>query len=265
MKKASSRSRKLLWIGLSVVAVVLTPVVVHEGLRRQHARDFHGMCGPHATDIPARPCSYEAYMAEFGAGFAGVGLLLIEGAAFVGAATVVSLAWALAARRLRARDAGSGRRTDSATMEVSATPEAVYAAFAHPAALMQWLPPGTMTGRALEYDFRQGGRYRIALTYDDAAPSTVGKTTERTDVSTGHFLSLEPGRRIVQSVEFESADAALAGEMTMTWSFEVTPSGTRVTITAENVPSAISKVDHDEGLRSSLENLAKYVQNATTE
>ena len=150
-------------------------------------------------------------------------------------------------------------RTDRASLEIQASAEVLYAAFADPAKLMEWLPPGSMTGRALEYDFREGGRYRIALTYDDSAPAQAGKTRDRTDVSAGRFLCLEPNRRIVQSVEFESNDAAFAGEMMMTWSFEPMGSGTLVTITAENVPEGIRREDHDAGLRSSLENLAKFV------
>jgi hypothetical protein len=47
--------------------------------------------------------------------------------------------------------------------------------------------------------------------------------------------------------------------MIMTWSFEAAGAGTRVTITAENVPPGISQADHDAGLRSSLENLARYL------
>jgi uncharacterized protein YndB with AHSA1/START domain len=150
-------------------------------------------------------------------------------------------------------------RTDSASLVVSAGPDAVYGALADPAALMKWLPPGNMTGRLLEYDFREGGRYRIELTYGDDAPDTAGKTTGRTDVTTGRFLSLDHGKRIVQSVEFESTDASFAGEMIMTWRFEPFPTGTLVTIRAENIPPGISKADHDAGLRSSLENLARYL------
>ncbi|HET9930871.1 MAG TPA: SRPBCC domain-containing protein, partial [Polyangiaceae bacterium] len=134
-------------------------------------------------------------------------------------------------------------RTDSASIEVRAAPGEVYAAFADASKLMRWLPPGTMTGRALEYDFRENGRYRISLSYDAATPAGVGKTEERTDVSSGRFLVLEPGRRIVQSVEFESAGDAYAGEMLMTWSFEPTAMGTKVTIRAENVPAGISQAD----------------------
>jgi uncharacterized protein YndB with AHSA1/START domain len=151
------------------------------------------------------------------------------------------------------------RRTDSASIEIPAAAEAVYAAFSDPAALMRWLPPGSMTGRVLEYDFREGGRYRIALTYEGTAPANVGKTHGRTDVSTGRFVSLRPFARIVQTVEFETANAAFTGEMTLNWSFEPTPSGTKVTVSAENVPEGITEADHDAGLRSSLENLAKYL------
>ena len=157
------------------------------------------------------------------------------------------------------RDSTSRRRTDSASSVIGATPEAVYGAFADPDALMAWLPPERMTGRVLEYDFREDGRYRIELTYGDRAGAGKAKTTARTDVTVGRFLSLVPGKRIVQSVEFETEDSSFAGEMIMTWSFEEAGAGTRVTITAENVPPGISQADHDAGLRSSLENLARYL------
>ncbi|HEU5072698.1 MAG TPA: SRPBCC domain-containing protein [Polyangiaceae bacterium] len=150
-------------------------------------------------------------------------------------------------------------RTDTASIVVAAQADAVYAAFATAEALIAWLPPGDMTARAVEYDFREGGRYRIELSYPEDTPDGVAKTTERTDVSSGRFLDLEPGKRIVQSVEFETADASFAGVMTMTWSFEAAEAGTLVRVTAENVPPGISKADHDAGLRSSLENLARFV------
>jgi len=139
-------------------------------------------------------------------------------------------------------------RTDTASLVIGAQPDAIYRAFADPDALMAWLPPGNMVGRVLEYDLCDGGRYRIELTHDEAAPAGAGKTTERTDITSGRFVSVEPGKRIVQSVEFESAEASFAGEMVMTWTFDSLGEGTRVTITAENVPSGISKADHDAGL-----------------
>jgi uncharacterized protein YndB with AHSA1/START domain len=141
-----------------------------------------------------------------------------------------------------------------------ATPERIYEAFVDASALMAWLPPQGMTGRVLELEPREGGRYRIELAHGEGAPENSGKTAGKTDVSKGHFVEMVPGRRIKQSVEFESSDAAFAGNMIMTWAFDAAPDGTLVRVTAENVPSGISKQDHDAGMRSSLENLARFVE-----
>ena len=153
-----------------------------------------------------------------------------------------------------------GRRSDAATRVIGAPPDKIYQAFASAASLMEWLPPSGMSGQALEYDFREGGGYRIELRYDEKMSTESGKTTDRTDITNGRFLELLPGRRITQSVEFESSDPAFAGDMTLTWSFDTAPEGTTVTVTADNVPNGISKADHDAGLRSSLENLAAFVE-----
>jgi uncharacterized protein YndB with AHSA1/START domain len=75
----------------------------------------------------------------------------------------------------------SKHRTDRASLEIDATPEAVYRAFTDSEKLMAWLPPTRMTGRALMYEFREEGRYRIALTHDDSAASDAGKSGGRTD------------------------------------------------------------------------------------
>ena len=123
---------------------------------------------------------------------------------------------------------------------------------------MQWLPPSGMSGRARQYDFRVGGDYRIELRYGDG--SARGKTTQATDVTRGQFLELVPGHRIVQSVVFESSDDTFAGAMTMTWLFEPAAAGTNVTVTADNVPSGISQADHAAGLKSSLDQLARFVE-----
>jgi uncharacterized protein YndB with AHSA1/START domain len=157
-------------------------------------------------------------------------------------------------------DHRANRRTDTASRLISAPTHKVYQAFVHSASLMTWLPPSGMSGRALEYDFREGGRYRIELRYEEAVGTGSGKTTSHTDITQGRFLELVPGQRISQSVEFESSDPAFAGEMTMTWSFDPATKGSSVTVTADNVPVGISKADHDAGLRSSLDQLADFVE-----
>jgi uncharacterized protein YndB with AHSA1/START domain len=151
---------------------------------------------------------------------------------------------------------GSHERIDTASLVVTAAPAAVFSAFEDADALMAWLPPGGMHGRALEYTFRPGGAYAIELTYPDATP---GKTSANADVSRGRFLVIDPPARLVQSVTFESDDAAFAGEMTMTWTFEPVDQGTRVTVAATNVPPGITAEDHAEGLAGSLENLRRYL------
>ena len=153
---------------------------------------------------------------------------------------------------------GQGRR-DTASRVIDAPADEIHRAFVDSELLMRWLPPKGMSGIAHEYDFRKGGRYRIELRYEDSELGGSGKSTDRSDVSKGRFVELLPGRCIKQSVEFESNDPAFAGEMTMTWSFDAAPSGTRVTITADNVPRGIKKADHEVGLKSSIDNLALFV------
>lgn len=151
----------------------------------------------------------------------------------------------------------STTRTDTAHRVIGASPDTIYRAFLDADSLMSWLPPNNMTGRVLELEPREGGRYRFELRYNE---SGAGKSSEQTDISKGRFLEMVDGRRIKQSVEFESDDPSFAGEMTMTWTFEAASGGTKVTVTAENVPSGIRKEDHDVGLASSLENLATFVE-----
>jgi uncharacterized protein YndB with AHSA1/START domain len=151
-------------------------------------------------------------------------------------------------------------RTDTAARVVAAPPERVFAAFVDAEALTTWLPPEGMSGRFEHFDPRPGGSYRLELTYADASDAP-GKATDATDVVDVRFVDIVPGERVVQAVDFVADDPAFAGTMLMTWS--VSPAGergTRVDIVAEQVPDGISAEDHAEGLRSSLENLATYVE-----
>ena len=146
-------------------------------------------------------------------------------------------------------------RTDRATRLVPASPDTVSRALLDPDQLIEWLPPRGMSGRVLLFEPREGGRYRIELRYEGEG---AGKTSARTDVTSGRFVLIEPGRRVVMSVEFDSDDPRFVGEMTMTWAFAPEGGGTRVTVTAEHVPPGISAEDHEAGLASSLDNLVQF-------
>jgi uncharacterized protein YndB with AHSA1/START domain len=149
-------------------------------------------------------------------------------------------------------------RTDKASRIIAATRERVYAALLDPDALIEWLPPGGMNGRFERFDPRPGGTYRLVLTYADASASP-GKATAESDIVEARFVDIVPGVRVVQAVDFISDDPAFAGTMTMTWETTAVDGGTRVDITASNVPDGISEEDHAAGLASSLANLARYL------
>lgn len=142
---------------------------------------------------------------------------------------------------------------------MQASPEAIYRAFAEPGDVERWLPPSNMTGDVLHYDFREGGTYRMRLNYRDQE-NGQGKTSETSDEMVVHFIHLEPGRRIEQEVVFESDDPDFAGTMAMVWSFEPKGSETLVTVRAENVPAGIQSEDHEAGMKSTLDNLAAFVE-----
>jgi uncharacterized protein YndB with AHSA1/START domain len=52
-------------------------------------------------------------------------------------------------------------RVDAAAKLIDAPAHRLYQAFAQPGAIERWLPPEGMTGEMLEFDFREGGRYRM--------------------------------------------------------------------------------------------------------
>jgi uncharacterized protein YndB with AHSA1/START domain len=150
-------------------------------------------------------------------------------------------------------------RTDRASRAIAAPPARVYAALVDPDALIAWLPPHGMAARFERFDVRPGGSYRLVLSYNDAGDGR-GKATVDTDVVEARFVSLEPGVRVVQEVDFESDDPSFAGTMTMTWELHAAGGGTTVEITANDVPDGISADDHAAGMASSLANLAEHLE-----
>lgn len=149
-------------------------------------------------------------------------------------------------------------RIDIASRVIAAPPEQVFEALLNPQALSAWLPPEGMTGRFDSFDAQPGGTYRMVLTYVEAT-DTPGKSSDDADVVEGRFVDIVSPERVVQAVDFESDDPAFSGTMTMTWELSEAEDGTRIEIRAENVPSGISAKDHQDGLNSSLWNLADYL------
>lgn len=150
-------------------------------------------------------------------------------------------------------------RTDSASRLVHANPDRVFDALVDRDALIRWLPPSGMSGRFERFDGGPGGSYRLVLTYNDDSPAS-GKATQDSDVVEARFVDVVPNVCLVQTVDFVSADPAFAGTMTMTWDLREEAGGTRVVIRADDVPAGISAEEHAVGMRSSLANLAAFVE-----
>jgi uncharacterized protein YndB with AHSA1/START domain len=144
--------------------------------------------------------------------------------------------------------------TTRTTRHIDASPAAVYAALLDPASIAAWRVPAGMTSEVHEFEPRVGGSFRVSLTYD--AARAVGKTASRTDTYHGYFAALVPGERVVEVIEFETDDPALAGEMTMTTTIAAAGRGVQVAVLHEGLPAGVSAEDNETGTRMALDNLA---------
>jgi uncharacterized protein YndB with AHSA1/START domain len=64
---------------------------------------------------------------------------------------------------------------------INAPRSVVYQALLDPRAVGKWKAPTGMTCDVQEFDAREGGSFRISLTYD--APTGTGKTTAQSDTT----------------------------------------------------------------------------------
>lgn len=141
---------------------------------------------------------------------------------------------------------------------MNAPREAVYRALLDARAVSKWKVPTGMTCHVHEFDAREGGSFRISLTYD--APTATGKTTAHTDTYHGRFVKLVPNEQVVEVDEFETTDPALQGEMTITITLADAEGGTDVLGVHQGLPSGASAADNEIGWRMALDKLAALVE-----
>ncbi len=135
---------------------------------------------------------------------------------------------------------------------------AVYRALLDADAVARWRVPDGMRSQVHEFDPREGGSFRVSLTYD--APTSTGKSAPNTDTYHGHFVTLVPDERVVEVFEFETDNPALRGEMTMTTTLTDADGGTNVVIVHEGLPDSVPPADNETGQRMALDNLARLVE-----
>ena len=134
----------------------------------------------------------------------------------------------------------------------------VYRALLDANAVAKWRVPTGMRGEFHAFEAREGGAFRVSLTYE--APTGTGKSEAHTDTYHGRFVELVPDERVVEVVEFETDDPRLRGEMTMTTELTEVDGGTEVVIVHEGVPDAVPAADNETGTRMALDNLARLVE-----
>jgi uncharacterized protein YndB with AHSA1/START domain len=133
----------------------------------------------------------------------------------------------------------------------------VYRALLDARAAAIWMVPNGMTSQVHAFDPREGGSFRISLTYDE--PTGTGKTTAHTDTHHGRFVKLVPDEQVVEAVEFETTDPAMQGEMTITFTLADADGGTDILAVHEGLPPGLSPADNETGWRMSLAKLAAFV------
>jgi uncharacterized protein YndB with AHSA1/START domain len=141
---------------------------------------------------------------------------------------------------------------------VRASRAAVYRALVDARAVATWMVPAGMTSQVHGFDAREGGAFRISLTYD--APTGTGKTSAHTDTFHGRFVKLAPAEQVVEVVEFETADPALQGEMTISYELSDADGGTDIVAVHDGLPPGLSSADNEAGWRMSLDKLAALVE-----
>lgn len=134
----------------------------------------------------------------------------------------------------------------------------VYRALLDARAVATWMVPDGMTSRVHAFDAREGGAFRISLTYEE--PTGSGKTSAHTDTYHGRFVELVPDERVVEVMEFETTDPAMRGEMTVTFTLEDAHGGTELHAVHDRVPAGIAPADNDTGWRMALDKLAALVE-----
>ena len=141
---------------------------------------------------------------------------------------------------------------------MSAPRSIVYRALLDAGAIAKWRVPAGMSSRVHEFDAREGGSFRISLTY--GALTETGKSAPHTDTYHGRFVKLVPDEQVIEVFEFETADPELRGQMTMTTTLTETAGGTDVLVVHEGIPDKVPVADNETGTRMALANLAKLVE-----
>ena len=144
-------------------------------------------------------------------------------------------------------------------MRIAAPRSAVYRALLDASDVATWMVPTGMTSKVHTFEAREGGEFRISLTYD--APTNAGKTSAQTDTFHGRFVKLVPDELVVQAIEFETNDPAMQGEMIVTLALRDVNGVTELVAEHDQVPPGVPPEQNELGWAMSLGKLRQLVEN----
>jgi len=130
-----------------------------------------------------------------------------------------------------------------------ATPDKVYRAFTHGAAMAKWLPPHGFVGHVHHFDGKVGGGFKMSF---------ENFTTGHSHAFGGEYLRLTPGELIEYTDRFD--DPGLPGEMRVTVQLRAVSCGTELSIEQAGIPEAIPTEMCYLGWQESLLQLAALVE-----
>ena len=151
-------------------------------------------------------------------------------------------------------------RVDStrATRWVRAAPADVYRALLDPFAVAAWRVPNGMTATIHQFDAREGGRFRISL--HPGGLSAGNETLERSQTFRGRFSRLVPGELVVEAIQFESPDPAMAGTLQITTELREADGGCEVTMIYDDIPAGADRDADEVAIQMALVRLAAWVE-----
>jgi uncharacterized protein YndB with AHSA1/START domain len=139
-----------------------------------------------------------------------------------------------------------GDTTAEVRRHLAAEPERVFAAFADPGVVARWLTPSPeIKLTVLQFDFREGGRYRFAYTLPDGVIMRVG----------GSYRTIVRPSHIVFSWVIEPPDAHAGIESEVAVAIARDGAGTRLVIRHSRWERDDAVERHAEGWRGALDQL----------
>jgi len=132
------------------------------------------------------------------------------------------------------------------TRDIAAPVEDVFDAWINPEKLKEWFRPGTINDVTVHADARVGGKYRIVMHDGDNGNEYPHE---------GEYLEIKANEKLV----FTWKSHATMGEIsTVTVTFEKIETGTRLTLTHEELPDAESIEKHTGGWTGCLSKLEEW-------